>query len=642
MDDGARSALVHVAVALAERLIDATPVGQTANRDFIAVGRNGVVVVDAKAWSGRLRSAGAGAVGVGHARRRPVISCAEMQGIMPSWRYRPFHQRVPFALEDRTWPDRRVERAPLWAAVDLRDGNQALVDPMDTTRKRKLFDLLVEIGFKEIEVGYPGSGETDFAFVRSLVEDDAIPDDVRIAVLTPAREELIERAFAALDGAPRALVHLYAATAPQWRRHVLGVGTDGLMDLVRDAAEDVRRRAETANVGDLRLQFSPEVFVLTEPELALATCNAVTRIWEPTPERPVVLNLPSTVEISTPNAFADQIEWMDRHLAFRDAVILSVHPHNDRGTGVAAAELALMAGADRVEGCLFGNGERTGNVCLVTLALNLHTQGVDPGLDFSDIDAVRRTVEYCNQLPVPERHPYGGDLVYTSFSGTHQDAINKVFAERARVARETGVPVEEQPWEVPYLPIDPHDVGRSYEAVIRVNSQSGKGGMAFLMKAEHGLDLPKALQADLSRIVQAHTDQEGGEVTPERLWEIFSAAYLPGDDARCRIHAHRTASEDGRDQLRVELDLDGARRTLQGDGNGPIDAFVQALAGAGVAVAVLDYAEHALASGGDAWAAAYVLCEVAGEPVWGVGMNPNIVRASLDAIAGAVSRAGRA
>ncbi|WP_210495373.1 2-isopropylmalate synthase [Patulibacter sp. SYSU D01012] len=564
---------------------------------------------------------------------------------LPSGRYRPFHERVPFDLPDREWPDRRIERAPLWAAVDLRDGNQSLVDPMDAARKRKMFDLLVGLGFKEIEVGYPASGATDFDFVRSLIEDDAIPDDVRIAVLTPSRPELIARTFEALQGAGNVLVHLYAATSRLWREQVLGVDADGLMGLIRTGAEDLLRGAEAMTGADVRLQFSPETFSLTEPEVALAACDTVTGVWRPDESSPIVLNLPTTVEVSTPNVFADQIEWMDRNLARREGVILSVHPHNDRGTGVAATELALMAGADRVEGCLFGNGERTGNVCLITLALNLHTQGVDPQLDLSDIDAVRETVEYCNQLRVPERHPYGGDLVYTSFSGTHQDAINKVFARRQRTADETGVPVDEQPWEVPYLPIDPHDVGRDYEAVIRVNSQSGKGGMAYLMKAEHGLELPKRLQAEFSQLVQARTDAEGGEVSAARLWDIFSDAYLAGSATpwgRYRVWEHRTASQaDGRDQLDVQLDVDGRPEHLHGLGNGPIDAFLQALRGRGVEVQVRDYVEHAIGAGGDAKAASYVECEIDGATWWGVGIHENIVRASLDAIVSAVNRAVR-
>ncbi|CAB4941232.1 unannotated protein [freshwater metagenome] len=562
---------------------------------------------------------------------------------MPSGRYRPFSHRVPFALEDRTWPDRAIDRAPIWAAVDLRDGNQALIDPMDATRKRRMFDLLVSIGIKEIEVGYPASGETDFEFIRSLIESDAIPDDVRIQVLVPARPEMIELTFECLEGASKALLHLYTATAPQWREHVLGVGTDGVAALVREAAEDVARRAEKLTGTDLRLQFSPEVFVLTEPELALATSDLVSSIWDPSPDRPMVLNLPSTVEVSTPNVFADQIEWMDRHIARRDSVILSVHPHNDRGTGVASAELALMAGADRVEGCLFGNGERTGNVDLITLALNLHTQGINPQLELSDIDAIRSAVEYCNQIPVHERHPYGGDLVYTSFSGTHQDAINKVFTARDRVAQETGVPVEEQPWEMPYLPIDPHDVGRTYEAVIRVNSQSGKGGMAYLMKTEHGLDLPRGLQIEFSKIVQAKTDELGGEVTPAELWEIFSGAYLPAEQDGRRgqriIELRNVSLADDRDELTVKLELGGEVRELSGAGNGPIAAFVTGLAELGIAVDVLDYSEHAMSAGGDAVAAAYVYCDVDGTRLWGVGIGANIVRASLDAVMSAVERA---
>jgi 2-isopropylmalate synthase len=582
----------------------------------------------------------AGELPVGQPAWNPQRSSA-----MPSWRYRPFHERVPFDLPDRTWPDTRLERAPLWAAVDLRDGNQALIDPMDSTRKRRMFDLLVRMGVKEIEVGFPASGGTDFAFVRELIEDDAIPEDVRIAVLTPARTELIERTFAALEGAPSALVHLYTSTSPQMRDHVLGVGIEGLQDLIVGGAEDVRRGAESLSGTDVRLQFSPETFILTEPEVALSVCSAVMRVWEPTEEAPIVLNLPSTVEVATPNVYADQIEWMDRNLPRREAIILSLHPHNDRGTGVAATELALLAGADRVEGCLFGNGERTGNADLVTLALNLHSQGIDPQLDFSDIDEIRDVVEFCNQLKVPERHPYGGDLVFTSFSGSHQDAINKVFAKREATAEASGVPVEQLPWEVPYLPIDPHDVGRSYEAVIRVNSQSGKGGMAYLLKTEHGLDVPKRLQAEFSRVVQARTDAQGGEVTPAVLWELFSDQYLPGGKppwGRYRVWEHQTASQpDGRDRLQIQLDVDGQPHRLEGIGNGPIDAFVGALEALAGPLTVEDYAEHAIGAGGDARAAAYVECRIDGRTYWGVGIHPNIVRASLDAIVSAVNRAAR-
>lgn len=564
---------------------------------------------------------------------------------MPSHRYRPFHQRVPFELPDRTWPDKRIERAPLWAAVDLRDGNQSLIDPMDSVRKRKMFELLVSIGFKEIEVGFPASGDTDFNFVRELIEEDAIPEDVRIAVLTQARPELIARTFESLQGAHSALVHLYTSTPKQFREDVFGIDVDGLRDLVVAGAEDVLRGAESIPETDVRFQFSPETFILTEPEVALSICANVIEVWNPTEERPIVLNLPSTVEVATPNVYADQIEWMDRNLPRREAIILSLHPHNDRGTGIASTELALLAGADRVEGCLFGNGERTGNADLVTLALNLHTQGVDPQLDFSDINHVRDVVEFCNQLKIPERHPYVGELVFTSFSGSHQDAINKVFAKRERIAEETGTPVEDLPWEVPYLPIDPHDVGRTYEAVIRVNSQSGKGGMAYLLKTEHGLDAPKRMQAEFSRVVQAHTDTHGGEVSAEQLWSLFSEEYLPGSGApwgRFRVWEHQTASQpDGRDRLNIQLDVDGKPHRVEGIGNGPIDAFVNALEAFSVVVTVKDYAEHALGAGGDARAAAYVECEIDGVTYWGVGIHPNIVRASLDAIISAVNRSQR-
>ncbi|HEX2313892.1 MAG TPA: 2-isopropylmalate synthase [Thermomonospora sp.] len=445
-------------------------------------------------------------------------------GAMPFRRYAPVSEKVAVPLQGRTWPERRIERAPLWVPVDLRDGNQALAEPMDTARKRRMFDLLVTMGFKEIEIGYPSASRTDFDFVRHLAESGAVPDDVTVVVFTPARRELIERTFASIEGMPRVVVHLYIATAPVWRDVVLGLGREEVYGVVREAAEHMARLA-----GDrpgVRFQFSPEVFNQTEPDFVLEVCNGLTRLWDAAPDRPVTHNLPATVEIATPNVYADQIEYAHRHLERRDAVILSVHPHNDRGTGVACAELAVLAGAQRVEGCLFGNGERTGNVDLVTLALNLHAQGVDPMIDFSDIDVIRETVEHCNRLPVHPRHPYGGDLVYTAFSGTHQDAIGKGMAHHARRARELGVPEEQAPWDVPYLPIDPADVGRTYEAVIRVNSQSGKGGVAYLLATRYGLDLPQPMRVDFSRTVQAATDDSGREATPEDLWELFRATYV--------------------------------------------------------------------------------------------------------------------
>ncbi len=559
---------------------------------------------------------------------------------MPSWRYRPLADRLAVDLPDRTWPGRRLDRAPLWCPVDLRDGNQALVTPMDHARKQRLFELMVRMGFKEIEVSYPASSETDFRFVRWLIEEDVVPDDVSIVVLTPAREELIQRTFAALRGARRAIVHLYAATAPLWRRDVFGLDRAGLMRLIVGAAEDLARGAERAD-GDLRLQFSPETFSLTEPDYALEVCNAVTEVWQPTPDRPAIVNLPSTIESAPPNVFADQIERMSRGLERRSALVLSVHPHNDRGTGVAAAELAMLAGAERVEGCLFGNGERTGNVCLVTLALNLHSQGIDPQIDFSRIDDVRRTVEYANQLRVPERHPYVGELVYTSFSGTHQDAIHKVFAAREAVAAEQGISASELPWEVPYLPIDPHDVGRDFEAVIRVNSQSGKAGVAYLLKAERGLDLPRRLQSEFSQVIQAMSEGDGGEVPATEIWQAFTAEYgIGAATGALRLRSYRASSlEGGGEQLDVEVEIQGRPVQLRGAGTGPIDAFVAALATHGLGLEVLDYAEHALTSGEAASAAAYVECDFGDRVLWGVCIDHDIVRASLGAVVSAVNRA---
>ncbi|REE99313.1 2-isopropylmalate synthase [Thermomonospora umbrina] len=558
---------------------------------------------------------------------------------MPFERYRPF---TPVRLDDRTWPGETITEAPRWCAVDLRDGNQALIDPMDSHRKLQMFELLVRMGYKEIEVGFPAASQTDYDFVRKIIEEGRIPDDVVIQVLTQARPELIERTFESVRGARRAIVHLYNSTSTLQRRVVFGQDRDGITQIAVQGAELCAKLAEDMGDTEIFFQYSPESFTGTELEYAVEVCNAVNEVWRPTPDRKVIVNLPATVEMATPNVYADQIEWMHRNLAYRDSVILSLHPHNDRGTAVAAAELGYLAGADRIEGCLFGNGERTGNVCLVTLGLNLFTQGVDPMIDFSDVDEIRRTVEYCNQIAVHERHPYGGDLVYTAFSGSHQDAIKKGFDHLERDAAAAGVPVPEFHWEVPYLPIDPKDVGRSYEAVIRVNSQSGKGGVAYIMKTEHSLDLPRRLQIEFSRVVQEHTDSSGGEVTAERMWEIFEAEFLSGGP-RVGLLAHRTSSRvDEKDQINCDVRVDGEIREIEGIGNGPISAFVDALAAVGVDARVLDYTEHALSAGTDAKAAAYIECEVDGRVMWGVGIDANTVTASLKGVLSAVNRAARA
>jgi 2-isopropylmalate synthase len=555
---------------------------------------------------------------------------------LPFGRYTPF---PPVDLPDRTWPARRIETAPLWCSVDLRDGNQALIDPMTPDRKRRMFDLLVQMGYKEIEVGFPSASQTDFDFVREIIEQDLIPDDVTIQVLTQAREPLIERTYESIVGAPRAIVHLYNSTSTLQRRVVFGLDRDGITAIATDAARLCLKLAEQAGDTQIRFEYSPESYTGTELEYALEVCDAVTDVWQPTPDWPVVLNLPATVEMATPNVYADSIEWMSRNLGRRDAVVLSLHPHNDRGTAVAAAELGVLAGADRVEGTLFGNGERTGNVDLVTLGLNLFSQGVDPMIDFSDIDEIRRTVEYCNQLPVHERHPYGGDLVYTAFSGSHQDAIKKGFDALHRDAAAAGVPVSEFPWGVPYLPIDPKDVGRSYEAVIRVNSQSGKGGVAYLMKTEHALDLPRRLQIEFSQVVQRVTDSEGGEVDAAQLWSVFSAEYLT--EGPIRLDRHSSSTVDGVVEVTAAVTVDGTARTITGQGNGPIAAFTAGLAPLGWDVRVLDYAEHALSAGGDARAAAYLEVQIGERVLWGVAVDENIVTASLHAVLNAVARVAR-
>jgi 2-isopropylmalate synthase len=549
---------------------------------------------------------------------------------MPFQHYRPF---TPIPLPDRTWPHRVITKAPRWCSVDLRDGNQALIDPMDPERKRRMFDLLVKCGFKEIEVGFPSASQTDFDFVRQLIEEDLIPEDVIIQVLTQARPELIERTFESLRGAPKAVCHLYNSTSTLQRRVVFGLDRAGIVDIAVRAAQLCKKLARTIPECDVQWQYSPESFTGTELPFAVEICEAVMDVWEPTRERKVILNLPATVEMATPNVYADQIEWFHRHVKARDSIVLSLHPHNDRGTAVAAAELAVMAGADRIEGTLFGNGERTGNVDVVTLALNLFSQGVDPQLDFADIDAARRTVEHCNRLPVHPRHPYVGDLVFTAFSGSHQDAIKKGFEALGK---------DYDVWEVPYLPIDPHHVGRSYEAVIRVNSQSGKGGVAYIMKFEHGLDLPRRLQIEFSSVIQRLTEQSGTEITADQIWSSFESTYLTPTKPVALI-GHpliTTAPDTGATTLETHVRLDNGERWIKGQGNGPIAAFVDALGrDAGLVIELTDYSEHALGEGADARAVAYVETKMpGGKTRWGVGVDANIVTASLRAVISAVNR----
>ncbi len=556
---------------------------------------------------------------------------------MPYGRYKPF---VPIALTDRTWPAAVITEAPRWCAVDLRDGNQALIDPMTPPRKLAMFKLLVEMGYKEIEVGFPSASQTDFDFVRQLIEGDHIPDDVVIQVLTQCREELIDRTYQSLVGAKQAIVHFYNSTSTLQRRVVFGLDKDGITDIATQGARLCMKYAEI-HTPDTKIsyEYSPESYTGTELEYALEVCSAVIEVIDPTPEWPLIINLPATVEMATPNVYADSIEWMNHNLPRRDSIVLSLHPHNDRGTGVAAAELGYMAGADRIEGCLFGNGERTGNVCLVTLGLNLFSQGIDPQIDFSDIDGIRRTVEYCNQLPVPERHPYGGDLVYTAFSGSHQDAIKKGLEALAKDAAEAGQEVDSVDWAVPYLPIDPKDVGRTYEAVIRVNSQSGKGGVAYILKNDHHLDLPRRLQIEFSRVVQELTEGEAGEIEPDEIWAAFQHEYLDREEPYLLETYSSVTAEDGSDRQVVDLRVRGEVRQFHGEGNGPVAAFIDGMRQAGADIQVLDYSEHALSKGGDSLAAAYVECDVAGETVWGVGIHANIVMASLRAVVSAANRA---
>ena len=572
---------------------------------------------------------------------------------MPVGKYLPFDQQISVELPDRTWPTKRMTAAPRWCAVDLRDGNQALIDPMNPERKKRMFDLLVRMGYKEIEVGFPSASQTDFDFVRLLIEGGHIPDDVTIQVLTPARDHLIERTYDAIRGATQAIVHLYNSTSVLQRRVVFGLDQDGIVDVALQGARLCRKLEETIPETAVYYEYSPESYTGTELEFAARICNEVVEVFDARPDHKVIINLPATVEMATPNVYADSIEWMSRHLTRRESIVLSLHPHNDRGTGVAAAELGYLAGADRIEGCLFGNGERTGNVCLVTLGMNLFSQGIDPQIDFSDIDEIRRTVEHCNQLPVHERHPYGGDLVFTAFSGSHQDAIKKGFEFMESDALDAGISVDDLTWAVPYLPIDPHDIGRSYEAVVRVNSQSGKGGVAYILKSEHQLDLPRRLQIEFSGVVQTRTDSGGGEILPAALWSAFQDEYLPVSAAdaastntehwgRFSLLSMRSDSTvDGADTISVTLTDQGQQVTIEGSGNGPIAAFVSAMSTLDVDVRVLDYAEHALSAGGDARAAAYVECAVGERVLWGVGLDANIVIASLKAVISAVNRSER-
>ncbi|MDE2413939.1 MAG: 2-isopropylmalate synthase [Comamonadaceae bacterium] len=546
----------------------------------------------------------------------------------PATKYRP---TAPVRLADRTWPDAVITKAPIWCSVDLRDGNQALIEPMDIARKMRMFEQLVKIGFKEVEVGFPSASQVEFDFVRKLIEEDRIPDDVTIQVLTQAREPLIRRTFEALAGAPRAIVHLYNATAPVMRRVVLNMSEDEIVELAVSHARLFKDLAAEQPATDWAFEYSPEMYSDTELEFSARVIDAVTAVWQPTPQKKCIINLPTTVEHSTPNLFADMVEWTHRHVQRRDSIVLSVHPHNDRGTGTATAELALMAGADRLEGCLFGNGERTGNLDVVNVALNMYTQGVSPGLDFSDIDGIRSTVEYCNQLPVHPRHPYVGDLVYTSFSGSHQDAIKKAFSER----REGDV------WDMPYLPIDPKDLGRSYEAVIRVNSQSGKGGIAYLLESEYGLQLPRRLQIEFSQAVQREMDASGKELTAGDLWSLFQREYRFQSVA---APTYRMQEQEGGFSLQASLQWQGDALEVEGEGTGPIDAFVQAISSAlDRQVRVLDYSEHAIGEGAGAKAVAYVEMRIDDcHTVYGVGLDANIVSASIRAILSGLQRAPQA
>ena len=560
---------------------------------------------------------------------------------MPIGRYQPF---VPQKLPDRTWPDKTLDHAPRWLSTDLRDGNQSLIDPMTPARKMRMFELLIEMGYKEIEIGFPSASQTDFDFVRQVVESGIVPDDVTISVLTQAREDLIERTAQSLVGAHRATIHMYNAVAELFRRVVFKMDEQQCIDLAHRGTEWVVKYAEKyLDDVEFGYEYSPEIFSQTSTDFAIEVCHSVMDVWQPGPDREIILNLPATVEMSTPNTYADQIEYFCRNIRDRENVCVSLHPHNDRGTAVAAAEFAQMAGADRVEGCLFGHGERTGNVALVTLGMTLVSQGVDAGIDFSDMPKIRRTVEYCTGLPVPARQPYSGDLVFTAFSGSHQDAIKKGLEDLARRAEDQGIDINEIGWEAPYLPVDPHDLGRTYEAVIRVNSQSGKGGMAYLMKTEHQVDLPRRLQIEFSRAVQNYTDDQAREISHDEIWDLFNREYLqvPGIELVSRT----TSTESGSYQLTANLRNNDENTQVHGEGNGAVSAFIDALASLDVAVQVLDYSEHAMTSGGTAKAAAYVECEIGdGETsqiLWGVGIDPDITQASLKAVVSAVNRSRR-
>lgn len=567
---------------------------------------------------------------------------------MPFSRYKAFHKQIEVNLENRSWPDKIIDKAPRWCAVDLRDGNQALIDPMSPERKLKMFQLLVQMGYKEIEVGFPSASQTDFDFVRQLIEEELIPDDVSIQVLTQSRRHLIERTYESIKGAKKAIVHFYNSTSVLQRRVVFRADKDEIKKIATDAAAICLELEKTIPETQVFYEYSPESYTGTELEYAVDVCNAVAEIIKPTSDKKLVINLPATVEMTTPNVYADSIEWMSNHLVPRENILLSLHPHNDRGTAVAAAELGYQAGADRIEGCLFGNGERTGNVDLVTLGLNLFSQGVDPMIDFSDIDEIRRTVEYCNQMPVPERSPYGGDLVFTAFSGSHQDAIKKGLEDLDRIAETEGGSRHTVNWEVPYLPIDPYDLNRSYEAIIRVNSQSGKGGVAYLLKSDHHLDLPRRLQIEFSRVVQELAESNGGEISSQQLWHSFTDEYLPGEEEHQRwgrLELMRTASESdmsGEVSLTVELRDGDQVHEQKGSGNGPISAFIGILNEKGMQIDLLDYVEHTLSASGDAQAAAYIELKLdGGDPLWGVGIDGDIATASLKALISGVNRALR-
>ncbi|MDR2619868.1 MAG: 2-isopropylmalate synthase [Propionibacteriaceae bacterium] len=559
---------------------------------------------------------------------------------MPYQRYQP---HIPLTLPDRTWPDNQLTRAPRWLSTDLRDGNQALIEPMTPARKRRMFDLLVSMGYKEIEVGFPSASATEFDFIRSLIEDEtAIPDGVTISVLTQARADLIETTAKSLIGARRATIHVYNALSPLFRRVVFGLDEAQTIALARQGTQWVIDAADRyLKDTEFGYEYSPEIFTQTPTDYAVEVCNNVMQVWQPGPNREIILNLPATVEMCTPNVYADMIEYFGRHIDNREYVCLSLHTHNDRGTGIAATELGLLAGGQRVEGCLFGHGERTGNVDLVVLGMNLYSQGIDPGIDFSHMDEIRRVVEYCTGMKVPPRQPYSGDLVYTAFSGSHQDAIKKGLEDLERQAAAQGVGMHEIPWEAPYLAVDPVDVGRNYEAIIRVNSQSGKGGMAYLMKNDHKLDLPRRLQQEFSRLVQARADAEGGELASDQLWNYFQAEYLTRTTP-LNFQERHTSASGAATSIDAHVTFRGTPEHITGEGNGPLSAFVDALRLLGIYVKVLDYAEHAMTSGGDAQAAAYVECEIGengdAQVAWGVGIDPDITNASLRAVVSAVNR----